>query len=530
MGVGFSGATWGKVKKHVNKEISTYLSTGATPMGSWNASTNTPKITQGSGSVGQYYDVVTAGKWDGIDFLVGDRVFFAANSHKWERVATGKEQDNTPMVIAFVDQNVSNLPTQRASGKPLVVNDSVKVKSTATLPFTIDGITFDSYSDEAVWNGTAWQEQSYSAGKTNEVRVNNPTDESIDGTGDYQNNINIKIANIIGKNKTLGVSDKTNIIDALNYILGNKQTTDKDKAWKVKADGTWELANIREWLSVSTFSGLTPNNYTLYILTEDVTIGQVKYKKGFYTWDSTNTYVMRGGASEVFTDVTTLPTTDISKDTIYRLGTGSTYIYKYKGSVLPVKPQAIKCMKANVTASPEGLTVASVLVPWNEMTLNRLQNFLGAGDVEMVDAFNQGDFFLSGMDLFDYKDNFSEETVPSAYKLFHNPTQTPNGYLPLSKDKELLWSGTSTSGTITLNNTIDDYRQIEFIGCRDNYQLSSNASVELLKAGKKAIINFNWDNTYNYSWVYMTLDTNDHTKIAITSSNCQGLFEVWGVK
>lgn len=185
-----------------------YLTTGSTPMGSWNASTNTPHITQGSGSIGQYYDVVEAGTWDGVDFLVGDRLLFAANSNKWERIPTGVEQDNIPVTIMYIDQTTVALPVQRSSGKPLVIGDNVKVKSTATLPFTIAGITFDSYSDEAVWNGTQWQEESYSVGKTNEVGVDNPTSESITGTAKYQSNINIE-----NKLKFTNITSLINILD-----------------------------------------------------------------------------------------------------------------------------------------------------------------------------------------------------------------------------------------------------------------------------------------------------------------------------
>lgn len=193
-----------KAKKYANQ----FLTTGATPKGSWDASTNTPTLVNGSGTQGWYYDVIVGGTQLGYNFLVGDRVIYADG--KWQRVATGVEQDNIPMVIAFIDQNTAHLPVQRTSGKSLITGDWVEVKSSAILnpPITIDGITFDSYSDKAVWNGTVWQEQSYTAGKTNEVAVNSTVEESISGLSQYQSEINKEV-----KTK---ITDITSLINSLD--------------------------------------------------------------------------------------------------------------------------------------------------------------------------------------------------------------------------------------------------------------------------------------------------------------------------
>ena len=191
---GFSGATFGSVKtwskEYTDSQIPLYLSSGATPKGSWNADTNIPTITQGSGSLGEYYDVIEAGEWDGISFLVGDRIIFTAKN-KWERVPTGVESD-APIVIEYIDEYTTSFPTVRKSGNTLKIGDYVGVKSTAHLPFTVGSIIFDSFSDQAIWNGTQWQEKSYNVGKTNEVAVNNKTSESISGTASYQSEVNIE--------------------------------------------------------------------------------------------------------------------------------------------------------------------------------------------------------------------------------------------------------------------------------------------------------------------------------------------------
>ena len=85
--------------------------------------------------------------------------------------------------------------------------------------------------------------------------------------------------------------------DTLSFKV--KTSGDKNKVWKVKTDGTWNLANINEWKLVPTFVGEEGNTYTLYCLTEDVTISNVKYPKGFYTWDSENGFVARSSVVDV---------------------------------------------------------------------------------------------------------------------------------------------------------------------------------------------------------------------------------------
>jgi hypothetical protein len=207
----FSGETWGKVKKYTKEQIAMYLTSGSTPKGSWDASTNTPTLTDGTGRLGEYYDVVVAGKWNNIDFLVGDRVIYNSNS-KWSRVPTGveREESDEPIIVGYVSQTTTALPTTRASGKALKVGDYVKVLSTATLPFTINGITFDSYSDEAEWNGTAWQIIDYSLGKTNEVGVFDKTKESLGGLVSYQSDINTENVEQIKKLYEVAEYDKVN--------------------------------------------------------------------------------------------------------------------------------------------------------------------------------------------------------------------------------------------------------------------------------------------------------------------------------
>ena len=62
--------------------------------GKWNANTNTPTITQGSNIVGgqtignsDYFMVDVAGTWNGIDFIVGDRIMWSDDDDAWFKLA-----------------------------------------------------------------------------------------------------------------------------------------------------------------------------------------------------------------------------------------------------------------------------------------------------------------------------------------------------------------------------------------------------------------------------------------------------------
>lgn len=54
-------------------------------LGTWNANTNTPSITNGVGTAGTFYIATTAGTWNGITFAVNDEVWY--NGTTWEKIA-----------------------------------------------------------------------------------------------------------------------------------------------------------------------------------------------------------------------------------------------------------------------------------------------------------------------------------------------------------------------------------------------------------------------------------------------------------
>lgn len=62
--------------------------------GTWNASTNTPTITEGVGTNGDFYIVSVAGTWNGQAFSVDDRIIFDGALEEWHRLGAGSVIDN----------------------------------------------------------------------------------------------------------------------------------------------------------------------------------------------------------------------------------------------------------------------------------------------------------------------------------------------------------------------------------------------------------------------------------------------------
>lgn len=146
-----------------NKIDATYLPTsGDTPKGEWNASTNSPSLADGSGTAGDYYDVTTAGTQNlgsgNITFTVGDVVKYNGSTwYKIDSVANFLDgystaaTSRTALEVNSVDEDAE------ANGTKLVgpalyfdgTNDYVEVADDAKLSFT-DG------TDDLPFSVSAW--------------------------------------------------------------------------------------------------------------------------------------------------------------------------------------------------------------------------------------------------------------------------------------------------------------------------------------------------------------------------------------
>jgi len=75
----------GKLQAQINQ-----LNSGLYYQGTWNASTNSPALSDASGTPGYFYIVTTSGNQNlgsgSISFSVGDKVIYGESSGKWERI------------------------------------------------------------------------------------------------------------------------------------------------------------------------------------------------------------------------------------------------------------------------------------------------------------------------------------------------------------------------------------------------------------------------------------------------------------
>lgn len=133
----------------VNKIDGTYLPTsGDTPKGEWNASTNTPTLANGTGTAGDYYDVTTAGLSLGISFSVGDVVKYdGANWFKIDSVA------NIFDGISTVDQvkTLAQVPNVGTAANEVPVNGMLgDLAFQSSAGVVVDDLTVDGHFTGAV--------------------------------------------------------------------------------------------------------------------------------------------------------------------------------------------------------------------------------------------------------------------------------------------------------------------------------------------------------------------------------------------
>jgi hypothetical protein len=129
------------------------LTSGLTYLGTWNASTNTPAITSGVGSNGEYYVVSVAGTTtiDGInDWGIGDWIVF--NGTAWQKIdnsemattwgsITGTITSQTDL-ITYLSTNYQPLATNLTSLSGLTYASTSFVKMTAAGAFALDTNTY----------------------------------------------------------------------------------------------------------------------------------------------------------------------------------------------------------------------------------------------------------------------------------------------------------------------------------------------------------------------------------------------------
>lgn len=112
------------IKSLLDSTISGLIS-GISYKGSWDAATNTPTLTDGSGANGDMYKVSVAGSIDlgsgSINFVVGDHIVYFSGLNQWQRFSASEPVPANPTAtIGLVAQNGSSPNFMRADAAPAI--------------------------------------------------------------------------------------------------------------------------------------------------------------------------------------------------------------------------------------------------------------------------------------------------------------------------------------------------------------------------------------------------------------------------
>lgn len=132
------------------KVPSAYISDQGSYLGTWDASTNTPTITAGVGSNGDFYQVSVAGNQSitGFpeDFFVGDTVRFTDNGSMWERVPSNQsvldvagKTGNVTLVKA--DVGLGNVDNTSDANKPISSAQATALANRLRVDTAAQGLT-----------------------------------------------------------------------------------------------------------------------------------------------------------------------------------------------------------------------------------------------------------------------------------------------------------------------------------------------------------------------------------------------------
>ena len=118
--------------------------------GSWNASTNTPTLTNGVGTNGDFYIVSVGGTWGGTEFFANDRIIYDGTTQTWQRIGGGNVTSvagkTGAVTLVKADVGLENVDNTSDLDKPI---------STATqtaLDAKVGKVTGATSSNVAVFN------------------------------------------------------------------------------------------------------------------------------------------------------------------------------------------------------------------------------------------------------------------------------------------------------------------------------------------------------------------------------------------
>lgn len=249
------------------------------------------------------------------------QLYVYGGAEDWAPVAEGGGSSNPFMHIGTIDQTTTSFPTTRPDGSELVNGDFLKIRPDAEVPFTIEGITFNSVKDQATWLEDHWDLNANPYQNTYETPVKNKSTESLSGLAVRQNKVNEEFAEAI-KNGSAVIINATDSFELEPGIRFPMLTTGLvTKAYNAMKAGkpvlVIDMDGAESYAPVSAIKD-DDNEITLSFI----------YKDKYYVWFKTDSGDTNPGSSNIITNwnaITevegTLPSTSATKktNTIYKL-------------------------------------------------------------------------------------------------------------------------------------------------------------------------------------------------------------------
>ncbi|MBQ0088944.1 MAG: hypothetical protein KBT27_06400 [Prevotellaceae bacterium] len=196
------------------------------------------------------------------------------------------DNDKSGVLVGAVDQN-STMPTARPDGSALENEDYVKAKTSATFPFTINGITFQNKFTKAIYFNHEWIVDVGLIQDTAETPLANQNTEKFETARNNQAQLNIDIIDQL-KNAIIEYADLDTVPTAKLYKRIYRQTADTTARtaglyWRNFATNEWEKLGGSD---IESGNLLHSGKYEgeLFILLADVA-GNPKTKKGLYRYN-----------------------------------------------------------------------------------------------------------------------------------------------------------------------------------------------------------------------------------------------------
>lgn len=200
----------------------------------------------------------------------------------------------SPMLVGTVNNDTVAFPTERPDGTELFDGDYCIPDSTATYPFEIEGVTFESDKDQAVYLDGAWIGRHGAEYKTAEIELSLPDLESFEDVRENQSEVNQDVVWQL-KHTIIEYDDLADVPDDKLYGRVYRQKTDTEERnaglywWNdaLAADDKWDSlggCNIKYGEEFPTEPA--PKDKDYFVLTTDILEDDViTFVKGLYRFD-----------------------------------------------------------------------------------------------------------------------------------------------------------------------------------------------------------------------------------------------------